>query len=248
MKRRRMRNSKNTGAPLWMVTYSDMVTLILVFFILLFSMSQISHNKFEMVTESFQNRGVFDFYPSIVPLDTPSSMGEEEEEDDDFFSLPTEVDFEIEVQEDTLQPLIEEVESFLDEFQLHEVISATRTDLGVELVLQDSIFFNPGEAEILDEGRPFLTKIGTLLSSINNNVKIEGHTDSRPINSYRYPSNWELSGARASVIVRYFIEEQELAEERFRIAGYGKTNPLVPNDSEENMNQNRRVEIVILED
>ena len=116
------------------------------------------------------------------------------------------------------------------------------------MVLQDSIFFNPGEAEILDEGRPFLTKIGTLLSSINNNVKIEGHTDSRPINSYRYPSNWELSGARASVIVRYFIEEQELAEERFRIAGYGKTNPLVPNDSEENMNQNRRVEIVILED
>lgn len=244
MKRRRMRKSKNSGAPLWMVTYSDMVTLILVFFILLFSMSQISQNKFEMVTESFQNRGVFDFYPSIVPLDTPNNT---DEEDDEFFSLPGEVDFEQEVEEDTLQPLMEEVESFLDEYQLNDVISATRTDLGVELVLQDRIFFNPGEAEILDEGRPFLTKIGTLLSAINNNVKIEGHTDSRPINSYRYPSNWELSGARASVIVRYFIEEQSLEEERFRIAGYGKTKPLVPNNSVENMNQNRRVEIVILE-
>lgn len=244
MKRRRMRKSKNTGAPLWMVTYSDMVTLILVFFILLFSMSQISQNKFEMVTESFQNRGVFDFYPSIVPLDTPNNT---DEEDDEFFSLPGEVDFEQEVEEDTLQPLMKEVESFLDEYQLNDVISATRTDLGVELVLQDRIFFNPGEAEILDEGRPFLTKIGTLLSAINNNVKIEGHTDSRPINSYRYPSNWELSGARASVIVRYFIEEQSLEEERFRIAGYGKTKPLVPNNSVENMNQNRRVEIVILE-
>ncbi|MHA6251996.1 flagellar motor protein MotS [Oceanobacillus sp. CAU 1775] len=245
MKRRRIRKANDSGAPSWMVTYSDMVTLILVFFILLFSMSQISQNKFEMVTESFQNRGIFDFYPSIVPLDTPSSV--DTEDDEDFFSFP--LDRENEARdEEILNSLMTEVETFLEENDLNEVISANRTEEGVELILQDYLFFNPGEAEILDEGLPFLIKIGRLLSTIENDIVIEGHTDNRPMSSFVYPSNWELSGARASTIVRYFIDEQRLNEARFRIAGYGETKPIAPNDSAENMAQNRRVEIVILKE
>src|SRR5690625_3322657 len=72
MKRREIRKRKNTGAPKWMVTYSDIVTLILVFFILLFSMSQIDLVKFEAISESFKNRMIFDFYPSPVPMENPT--------------------------------------------------------------------------------------------------------------------------------------------------------------------------------
>ena len=79
-----------------------------------------------------------------------------------------------------------------------------------------------------------------------NDIKVEGHSDSRPINTYRYPSNWELSGARASSVVRYFIEEFNLDESRFSIAGYADTRQIAPNDTEENMSMNRRVEITIL--
>jgi len=86
------------------------------------------------------------------------------------------------------------------------------------------------------------------LKGIDNTVRVEGHTDSRPINTYRYPSNWELSGARAGVVVRYFIEEHGIDEDRFLIAGYADTRPVAENTTPENMSKNRRVEIVILDD
>src|SRR5699024_7251247 len=99
---------------------------------------------------------------------------------------------------DSLENLMTAINQFLDENDLNDVISANRTERGVVLVLQESILFDSAEAEILDRCKPFLEKIGTLLVELPNDVKVEGHTDSRPISNYRYPSNWELSGARAS--------------------------------------------------
>lgn len=254
MKRRRPRRNKNSGAPKWMVTYSDMVTLILVFFILLFSMSQIDMVKFEAVSDSFRNRMIFDFFPSAIPMDNPtertshSLSGKNTNEFKSPTDLPDRTNKDEETEEDSLQSLIQNVETFLDEHDLNNVISANRTERGVVLVLQESILFDPGEAEILDSGKPFLTKIGTLLSEIPNHVKVEGHTDSRPMNSYRYPSNWELSGARASSVIRFLLSEYDFDMTRFSLAGYGETRPVKPNNTPENMQENRRVEIVILDE
>jgi chemotaxis protein MotB len=247
--RRRKKEKGNT----WLVTYSDMVTLILVFFILLFSMSQIDDDKFEMVSESFQSRGIFDFYPSIRPTENPSDAATPtEESEDDIESMAAERDEHKEeeevTEEEELNSLAEDVESYLVEHDLTELISATRTSEGVELVLQDYIFFDPGEATILEEGIPFLEMVGNLLLNIDNKVMIEGHTDDHPMRSYRYPSNWELSGARASGIVRFLTNTVGIDENRFQIAGYGDTRPLVPNDTAKNMAQNRRVEIIILKE
>lgn len=251
---RRKRSRKSESGYNWLVTYSDMVTLILVFFVFLFSISQVDQEKFEALSQSFQARGVFDFLPSIVPGEYPegardgggeTNVGDGNRGEDEFF-FDLEQDEEEDEEEQELQALRQEVQSFLEENNLGDFITANRTSRGVELVLQDHIFFNPGEAEILDDGLSVLEVIGSLLLKIDNEVRIEGHTDSRPMNSYRYPSNWELSGARASVIVRFFIEEMGIEESRFQIAGYGETRPVAPNDSEENMAKNRRVEIVIL--
>lgn len=257
MKHRRDRKSnKKKGVANWYVTYSDMVTLILVFFILLFSMSQIDLNKFESITRSFQSRAILDFLPSAVPsedITSDDTDGYGDAEDD--MMVPDEEDLDgmmdqlekWEEKADALARLMEEVEAFLESEELGDVISATRTEEGVILVLQDSILFDSGEAEILETGEPFLDEVGTLLKGISNTVRVEGHTDSRPIATYRYPSNWELSGARAGVVVRYFIENHNLDEERFLIAGYGETRPVAENTSDENMSKNRRVEIVILD-
>lgn len=255
MKRRNARRNQDKGAPKWLVTYSDMVTLILVFFILLFSMSQIDQVKFEAVSDSFRNRMIMDFMPSMIPAEHPSESAKnlESGEDNNEFDTPTDLpdktdkDNEAE-EEDTLDSLVTDVEDFLDANDLNDVITATRTDRGVVLVLQESILFESGEAEIIASGRPFLKRIGTLLSGIPNYVKVEGHTDSRPISNFRYPSNWELSGARASSVIRYLIENNDYAESRFSAVGYGDTKPLVPNTSANNWSKNRRVEIVILED
>ncbi|MFD2046353.1 flagellar motor protein MotS [Ornithinibacillus salinisoli] len=259
MKRREIKRNKKSGAPKWMVTYSDMVTLILVFFILLFSMSQIDLVKFEAVSESFRNQKIFDFYPSPVPMENPSEQSSHEESS----NLTSEIEQPSSIQEivedqddeeeygenkeDSLSDLMEDVDSYLNQNDLNNVISASRTERGVVLVLQDSILFNSGEADILDTALPFLNKVGVLLSNIPNQVKVEGHTDSVPMSSYIYPSNWELSGARASSVVRHLVNEIKLDETRFSIVGFGETRPIVPNDSDSNRSKNRRVEIVILE-
>ncbi|WP_099158796.1 flagellar motor protein MotS [Virgibacillus ndiopensis] len=251
MKRRPIKRKRDKGAPKWMVTYSDMVTLILVFFILLFSMSQIDLVKFEAISESFRNRMIFDFNPSPVPMDNPTENTSDQESrknSNEFESTKQLSDRDDNAgEEDSLNKLMNDVEIYLDKNKLNNVISASRNERGVVLVLQELILFDPGEATILKKGEPFLNKIGSLLSKIPNRIKVEGHTDSKPMESFRYPSNWELSGARASSVVRYLVDKNGFDESRFTIVGYSDTKPLVPNDSPENMSKNRRVEIVILE-
>lgn len=255
MKRRKARRTQSSGAPKWMVTYSDMVTLILVFFILLFSMSQIDLAKFEAISESFRNRNILEFFPSAVPLDNPTEhtstkeSGKQTNEFDTPTQLPDITDRDRETEEkDSLDVLLADVDRFLEDNDLNDVISANRTKRGVVLVLQESILFDSGEAEIIESGKPFLERVGSLLLEIPNNVKVEGHTDSRPISNFRYPSNWELSGARASSVIRHLITENEFAHERFSAVGYAETRPIVPNSSAANWSKNRRVEIVILEE
>lgn len=252
MKRRRIKRNKHGGAPKWMVTYSDMVTLILVFFILLFSMSQIDLVKFEAISESFRNRMILDFYPSAIPVESPASSHLENGKRWNKFEVPLKKGSNDQSNganpDDSLDKLMKDVEGYLNKNELNHVISANRTERGVVLVLQESILFDSGEATILTSGTSFLKKIGELLSQMTNNVKVEGHTDSRPISSHLYPSNWELSGARASSVTRYLITQHDLQESRFTIVGYSDTRPLEPNTTLTNMSKNRRVEIVILED
>ncbi|KKE77669.1 flagellar motor protein MotB [Oceanobacillus caeni] len=255
MKRRRKRKSiKETGAPKWMVTYSDMVTLILVFFILLFAMSNLDDERFEAVQESFQNRMIFDFYPSIVPSNQPAEQSKNEKGDNLEGKLNSDLD-ESDLSDQTpkteegnsLDNLVSEVESFLDNNNLNGAITAKRSDEGVVLVLQENILFDTGEATVLNSAKPFLDKIGLLLKDVPNQVRVEGHTDSRPITNYRYPSNWELSAARAGSVIRYLTNGFELDEKRFSSVGYADTRPIAPNDSEKHWGKNRRVEIVIME-
>ncbi|MBU5265540.1 flagellar motor protein MotS [Virgibacillus proomii] len=256
MRRREIRRSEKKGAPKWMVTYSDMVTLILVFFVLLFSMSQIDLVKFEAISESFRNRMIFDFYPSAIQMDNPTEHSSDEESGklSNEFETPTQLDDNTARDEkadgevSSLDQLLHEVEAYLDENELNNVITATRTDQGVELVLQDSILFNSGDATILESAKPFLNKISSLLHNIPNPVHVEGHTDSRPISNYRYPSNWELSGARAGSVIRYLLEKNDFDKSRFSSVGYADTQPVAPNTTPANWSKNRRVEIIILED
>jgi chemotaxis protein MotB len=232
MRRRRRSPEPPKGAPGWMVTFSDLVTLILVFFILLFSMSQIDLMKFQAISDSFRDRQVLDFQPSIIPAENQGEMEENTEKEDSG-------------QSDSLDELQMEIQSFLDENGLEKVIVANRTERGVVLVLQEQVLFESGDASLIDSSYPFLDKVGTLLTNMPNLVKVEGHTDDRPITTYRYPSNWELSAARASTVIRYLTEGHKLDSHRFMAVGYGETRPIVPNSGPENWEKNRRVEIII---
>ncbi|QKS72078.1 flagellar motor protein MotB [Paenalkalicoccus suaedae] len=244
---RRRQQSEDKGAPKWMVTFADMITLILVFFILLFSMSVVDATKFRAIADSFQDRAVFDFFPSVVPFENPAEDREVRDnpfgEETDPFQEFMEMD-EAEMNQQ-LDEVLEEVQEFLEENELTEEITASRDDRGVVLVLQEQTLFESASAVLIEEAEPFLEKVGTLLSSMPNLVKVEGHTDSRPINTAQFPSNWELSGARASSVIRYVVDDFALDPRRFIAVGYGDTRPVVPNTTEDNLQQNRRVVIVI---
>lgn len=235
------------GAPKWMVTFSDLMTLILVFFILLFSMSVVDANRFEAIAESFQERAIFDFYPSLIPFDNPAEDRDVRDDPFDADVDPFESHMQMDEEEisEQLDDLLMEVNEFIEENDLTENISATRDDRGVVLVLQEQALFETAQAEILPQAEPFLEKVGTLVSTIPNTVKVEGHTDSRPINTFQFPSNWELSGARASSVIRFVLNNFDVDERRFLAVGYGETRPVAPNTTPDNLQQNRRVVIVI---
>ncbi|KGX89143.1 flagellar motor protein MotS [Pontibacillus litoralis] len=253
MKLNKKPNRQEKGAPKWMVTYSDLMTLILVFFILLFSMSQIDAEKFKAVAESFQQRAVFDFYPSIVEFENPAEEAEGQQDSNqqtnDLEEMPSvsEQEEQEAQNKESMDQLVQEVDEFLKENDLEDVISAIQTDRGVVLRLQEQILFETGEANIISSGEPFLNKVGELLTNIPNHVKVEGHTDERSISTYRYPSNWELSTARAGSVIRYIVNNHDVDSSRFTATGYAATRPIAPNDSEKNWQKNRRVEIVILD-
>jgi chemotaxis protein MotB len=263
MKYKRRKKSQQGGQS-WLNTYADIITLVLVFFVLLFSMSQLDEEKFSTVTQSYRDRVIFDSESSFIPAEFPSEMGDAIDNPDGT-NGPSDNEKGLAGKEedessgnndgqnkgntnDSLGQLLNDVQKFLEVEGINDVITATRTEQGVVLVLQEKVLFETGEAEIIDDGKPFLNQVGKLLLTIPNEIRVEGHTDSRPISNYRYPSNWELSGARASSVIRYLIDNFDLDNSRFQASGFGETKPVVPNDTPENMQKNRRVEIIILDD
>lgn len=135
--------------------------------------------------------------------------------------------------------------TYIQEHQLKAKMTAKRDERGVVLVLQEAVLFDSGEAKVLENAETLLHQISVLLQTIPNDIQVEGHTDSRNISTYRYPSNWELSAARASGVIQYFTSKEKLPSKRFIAVGYADTKPVKDNKTNEHMKENRRVEIVI---
>lgn len=240
MARRKRRSSGSTDGGLtgneWMNTYADTVTLLLTFFILLYSFSSVDAQKFQQVASAFQsvlsgNSGetIFDFNMKNgdVPLvgettKMGSATGGRENE------------------------LYDKVRDYVQKNKLQDSVKIKNDSKGVILELNNSILFETGQAEIKSNSIPILDKLNSLIASFPNNVIVEGHTDNIPIKNYKYDSNWELSTARAVNVLRYFVEVKNENPARFTAAGYGEFKPIYPNDTEEHRAKNRRVNIVIV--
>ncbi len=238
-RRKRKVDEVNEGAPAWMTTYGDMVTLLLCFFVLLFSFSEIDAQKFQAIVQSFQGSlGVLDSGKTIESEDYISGSFDNElvarqlKEMEDFKDLEG------------------RLKHYLEEKNLDADVLVNLETRGLVLRFQDNILFHSGMANIREEFKEILLAISDFLMEPefeSKNVRIEGHTDTVPVDpSGPYETNWELSVARASNVVRFLIEEAQLDPVRFSASGYGKYQPVAPNDTRENKSKNRRVDIVIL--
>ncbi len=174
----------------WLMTYGDMMTILLVFFVLLVAISEINPVKLQQITASLRN-----------------AMGTVEEH------IPT------------LQEVEDDLISSIEEMDMQGVVNVLRDKDGVKLMIKGESFFPSGRANLYPSTSKFLSKIGVTIQESPYKVAIEGHTDNIPIHTAQFPSNWELSGARAAAVVRYF-EESGLPRSRFRIAGFADTQPV----------------------
>jgi chemotaxis protein MotB len=145
--------------------------------------------------------------------------------------------------EDPVALLFERVKQLGKQSGLDDV-SIQRSDRGITLTLADKMLFESGKAVLSESSHDLLGKIGLIVNSTRARVDIQGHTDDRPIRTSAYPSNWELSTARAVNVLRYLISETGVPPRRLSAVGLSKYHPLVPNASEENRARNRRVEII----
>ena len=223
------------GAPAWMATFSDMATLLLTFFVLLLSFANMDVTQFRTLMGSvreafgvqFETQGDF-MARSNNPIEiSPGGVP----------GAPT-----------VLQngATLAMIRQRLREEGLDRVVEAEDTPRGVALRVRDAVLFESGSDILLEEARPLLAQLGEMAVELAQEVSVEGHTDNRPIHTARFPSNWELSAARATAVLRHLNLESDAHTIQMSIAGYADTHPISDNDTPAGRAANRRVELIFI--
>ncbi|MDN5330939.1 MAG: chemotaxis protein MotB [Tepidanaerobacteraceae bacterium] len=234
-RRRKSEDAPPPGAPLWMTTYGDLVTQILIFFVLLFALSNVDVKKFELAITSVQDSlGILDGGKSLVE----GEFVEEGLAGENLFNGERQQEEELKELGNTILGIVKE--------NGFKGITVTLNERGLAIRFMEGALFDSGKANLKDEARQVLDEIAPVLKQSQRPIRVEGHTDNVPIHTREFPSNWELSTARAVNVVKYLIEKHGIPPRMISAAGYGEYHPIVPNDSEKNRAQNRRVEIIIL--
>lgn len=223
------KNSKKPEEPekggKWLSTFNDMVTLLLTFFVLILSMSKLDVAKV--------NEAVYAINDAFGML---SSAEKSDIKAFEPFILP------IKTRRSSLSEKKRELAEHIDQ------IGNMRTEVieeGVSVFLKEELFFKTGMSEIEEKNYPSLKNLCSIFQKTDCQIRVEGHTDDVPIENKRFPSNWELSVARAVKVVKYFISKGNISPERLSAAGYGDSKPLYPNVSNHNRKLNRRVGIIL---
>ncbi len=212
------------NAPFWMTTFSDMVTLLLVFFVLIVSMSSVQVEKFKQALSYFQGQtGVLKNEAIVpnLPTNTPEKEVKNAEKYRDFIAK-------------------------LKEKNLADKVQVNLSEQGLHVIITDSLMFRSGEAVLIDPSRTILRLLSEAIDDDVKAIVAEGHTDTKPIHTTVFPSNWELSAARAASVIR-FMQSQENARppDKYVAIGYGEHHPKVSNATAEGRAKNRRVEILL---
>ena len=224
----------------WLLPYSDLMTLLLALFIALFAMSQTDSSKMQALAQAFTaafNMGGPSFFsgmgPSTAMPNTPTTASDS-----------TNAAY---MQEnENLREAQEKLEQYIKENNLQDQVSTELSEEGLMIRLKEKALFASGSAALQGQAEQIVPVIAALLSSLPERVTISGHTDNVPISTAQFPSNWELSSARAVSLMRGLMGAQPaLNPARFSALGYSEYRPIASNDTEEGRAQNRRVEVFI---
>ncbi len=231
--------SSRSGAPGWMATFADLVTLLMCFFVLLFAMSTTQQETYKELVKSLRSALGAQAVPEsgtregLTMHAVPSEEPSENQQIDELGGMI----------EKELEDIVSEVRELVLFNKLGGEVSVTKTEDGVVITMSDLLLFAEGGTKLSDKGLDILEKVASVLAKLAYHVKIKGHTDAEPISSAQYPSNWELSSARASTVVRLLVKNG-VPPYYISAEGYAQYHPVATNDTAQGRARNRRVEIV----
>ena len=233
---------KVEGAPAWMATFADLVTLLMCFFVLLFAMSSTQQESFKELVESLKSALGVQQVPEagtregLIMHKIPT---EEEKKEDDADA----VDEAGGMVQKELDQIVSDVRELIMFNQLGGMVKVEGDEMGAKITISDVLLFPPGEAKMSRGGLQVMKKIANILSQFRYHIRIEGHTDNAPIHTARFPSNWELSADRACEVVRFLIT-QDVNPGLMAAVGFAEFRPVATNDTAEGRAENRRVEVI----
>jgi len=229
--RRRSRHHEGEHENLerWLITYADLITLLLIFFVVMYSISQADLAKFRQVASSLRAAFNLDVLQAPPPGQSVMTPLEQDPRFNTYLSVRA------------------QVASLFTRLGLdRQSVEVELTSEGIVIHLSDAVLFPPGQAELRPEAQRVLDGIAAIVEPLPNPVRVEGHTDNTPPPSGTYPDNWELSAMRAVNTVRYLTDVAGLSPQRLSATGYGEFRPRASNDTLEGRRKNRRVDIVLL--
>lgn len=257
-RKRKKRREAREHHDRWLITYADLITLLMIFFVTLYAMSRIDAQKYDTLARSLHLQfrhaesvlelgdGVLEGVrsagdraePSPAPARSPSASSSPKPAAGAETGKDAEQD---------LREMLRVIRAYVRENHLENEVFVGDTPRGIAIRLSDRLLFDLGSAELREAALPVLDKLSDLFAQLEQaTVSIQGHTDDLPVlPGARFRDNWELSAARALSVLRYFVEVKGLEARRFEVAGYADTRPVAPNTSAKNRQLNRRVEIVV---
>lgn len=262
MSRKREHEAEKENGERWMLTYLDLITLLMIFFVVLYSMSALDAQKFAAVAESLNN-ALGGGTPSKIELSTnpagpsliqsgvtPSNTNVPSSGTDATNTAATNSDSNTGQGSGAAEKMsIDSIKAKLDKFAVDNgmqlTLITTSEERGLVVSIQETLLFQSGSADITTGARDILSKISTILAAAPNQIKVEGHTDNLPINTAKFPSNWELSVIRSTNVV-HILQNDGISPGRLSATGYGEYRPISPNDTEAGRGKNRRIDLLIL--
>lgn len=235
-KKKKHTHHEEEGGEAWLLPYSDLMTLLLAVFIVLFAVSQIDAEKAKSMSEAFTDGMMSQSEAAARMSDQESTKTEHSENTSSG----------VKSEQERMEELKAELDAKLESKNLTGSVKTGIDKRGLVISLSNAIFFDPGSAEIKKENEDILLELAGMVDVMDNYIRIEGHTDNVPMNSSTYPSNWDLSAARAANVVRLLTSKANITPDKLIAVGYGEYRPVEDNSTDEGRAKNRRIDIIVV--
>jgi chemotaxis protein MotB len=250
---RKKKHEEEENLERWLLTYADLITLLMVFFIILYSMSNVDASKYEAMANSLKI--ALGSQPQGTGLVSQMMTGQRSGNDKQLnlkdknlaksMSAKQVLNIKNPKEEREFNKIIKEIKEYTKAKGLNG-IEANLEARGVVINLSDKILFESGKADLSPSAKATLDGLGLILLATDRQIKVEGHTDNVPINTPQFPSNWQLSTSRATNVIMHWISTHPKSASKLSAAGYGEYRPITDNSSASGKAKNRRVEIIVM--